>query len=76
MSKLGIGQELKFHPNVNKDPYLGNCVLCGRKVGNSPKLIRFDMSARIDPSASDRDSFLFAVGVECAQKFEPEVFVQ
>jgi len=64
----------QFHPAVNKDPYLGWCAYCGRKVGNDPKLIRFDQAGSIDPQADSDTGYLFAIGNECAKNFNEEVF--
>lgn len=68
---FSIGDRVAFHPNVNKDPYLGNCVICGRKVSANASLVRFNFNGEVDPNATDFDGFKFAVGNECVKKFDP-----
>lgn len=67
-----IGAKVDFHKNVNNEPYLGNCVVCGRKVGTRTKFIRFNFDGLIDPSKEDFESYKFAVGQECVKKFDSE----
>ena len=65
----------QFHTNVNKDPWMGYCLLCGRKVGENPKVVYFDWQGFIDPAKYQDDSgWLFAVGNECAKKFDEKCF--
>lgn len=70
-----IGSKIDFHENINKDPFLGNCVVCGRKVGTKPKFIRFNFDGLIDPSKQEFESYKFAVGQECVKKFESECLI-
>ena len=62
------------HQNVDKDPYLGHCAVCGKKVSGSVKLLRTDLSAKINPDAPISDAWLFAVGSDCAKKFSDDSF--
>jgi hypothetical protein len=73
MSVYTSGDFVAFHSNVNLDPYLGNCVVCGRKVGKNSTLVRFDLNGNININAAGDSSYLFAVGSECANKFDAEV---
>ncbi len=70
-----LGDSLEFHPNVNKEPYLGQCVVCGKKVGKMPRMVRFNFDGNIDTQATDDNGWKFAVGSECAKEFDGSVFV-
>jgi hypothetical protein len=53
----------------------GSCVECGRKVGMNPKWIHLANNGSILPKDSEADNSqgFWAVGSECAKKFDPKV---
>lgn len=58
----------------------GACCQCGRKVGKNPKMVHLSTAGRVLHPASDADGGnvsqgFWAVGRECAKKFDPAVLV-